>query len=92
MNALYPSLRETFSAAAREYRGEPPLAKLDPGWLRARLLDELGPVPAEALAAFVAVDMGDDVEAHERMARVVDHVRRAAKLFNQIRRAESEAQ
>jgi hypothetical protein len=91
MNALPPNMRETFAHACREYRGEPPLAKPDPGWLRARLLDELGPIPAEALAAFVCIDLGDDDEAHERMARVVALVREAAKLFNALRRAETEA-
>jgi hypothetical protein len=91
MNALPPNLRETFAQASREYRGEPPLAKPDPGLLRARFLDAIGPVPAEALACFVALDMGDDDEAHERMARVVAYVKEAARLFNQLRAAESEA-
>lgn len=90
MSALPPELRETFAAAAREYRGEPPQAKPDRGLLRAQFLDAIGPVPAESLAAFVAVDMGDDVEAHERMARIVSHVKEAAKLFNALRAAESE--
>jgi hypothetical protein len=91
MTALNPNMRETFAQAAREYRGEPPLAKPDPGLLHAQFLDAIGPVPAEALACFVAADMGDDEEAHERMARVVSHVKEAARLFNALRQAESEA-
>lgn len=46
---------------------------------------------AEALAAFVAVDLGDDAEAHVRMARVVADVKEAARIFNALRRAKSEA-
>ena len=84
MTALPPDLRQTFAQAAREYRGDPPLAQPDPGLLRDLFLDAIGPVPAEALAAFVAADLGDDDEARERMSRVVAHVRAAAKLFNQL--------
>jgi hypothetical protein len=82
--SLPASLRETFAAAAREYRGEPPLAKPDPGLLRAMFLDAIGDVPSESLAAFVAVDMGDDAEARARMSRVVLAVKEAARLFNQL--------
>ena len=90
MSALPPDLRENFATAAREFRGDPPLAKPDTTLVRALFLDAIGPVPAEALAAFVAADLGDDDEAYERMKIVVDCVRRAAKLFKTLRRAEGE--
>lgn len=91
MTALPANMRETFATAAREHRGDPPLAKPDPDLIRALFLDALGDVPAQSLAAFVAADLGDDDEAHQRMEIVVDCVKRAAKLFNALRRAESEA-
>jgi hypothetical protein len=53
--------------------------------LRSACLEALGDVPAQSLAAFVALDMGDDTEAHDRLADVVSRVKEAARLFNQMK-------
>lgn len=74
-----------FAEALADYHGRP-IADFSAGEvLRSACLEELGDVPAQSLAAFVALDMGDDAEAHERLADVVARVREAARLFNQMR-------
>ncbi|HEY8065606.1 MAG TPA: hypothetical protein VIF40_12930 [Methylosinus sp.] len=55
--------------------------------LRAHILEMLGPIPADALAAFVALDLGDDDLAYDYLAAVVQRVREAAHSMNELRRA-----
>ncbi len=73
-----------FAEALADYHGRP-VSDLSRGLLRLKILEALAYVPAQALAAFVALDMGDDAEAHERLADVVSRVKEAARLFNQMK-------
>ena len=75
---------KAFAEAAAEYHGRP-VSDFSNGLLRLEILEALGDVPAQSLAAFVALDLGDDAEARERLADVVARVREAARLFNQMR-------
>lgn len=75
---------KAFAEAAAEYHGRP-VGDFSRGLIRLDILDALGDVPAQSLAAFVALDMGDDAEACERLATVVSRVKRAARLFNQMK-------
>jgi hypothetical protein len=72
-----------YAEALADYHGRP-VSDYSPGLLRLQIFDALGGVPAQSLAAFVALDMGDDVEARERLADVVSCVRKATRLFNQM--------
>lgn len=74
-----------FAEALADYHGRPVADFSTSGLLRSACLEALGDVPAQSLAAFVALDMGDDVEAHERLADVVFRVKEAARRFNQMR-------
>jgi len=74
---------KAFAEAAAEYHGRP-ASDFSRSLLRLEILDALGDVPAQSLAAFVALDMGDDAEARERLADVVSRVRETARLFNQM--------
>lgn len=81
--------------AARDYRANLPKrrgremaplrSEFSQDILRAHILEMLGPVPADALAAFVALDLGDDALAYDRLAAVVARVREAAKTMNELR-------
>lgn len=73
-----------FADAAAEYHGRP-VSDFSRGIIRLEILDALGDVPAQSLAAFVALDMGDDAEARERLADVVSRVKEAARLFNKMK-------
>lgn len=75
-----------FAEALADYHGRP-VSDFSTSGLDERLaiLEALGDVPAQSLAAFVALDLGDDAEARERLADVVARVREAARLFNQMR-------
>lgn len=73
-----------FAEALADYHGRP-VSDLSRDITRLAILDALGDVPAQSLATFVALDMGDDAEARERLADVVSRVKEAARLFNQMR-------
>jgi hypothetical protein len=74
-----------FAEAVADYHGRP-VADFSAGdVLRSACLEALGDVPAQSLAAFVALDLGDDAEAHDRLADVVSRVKEAARLFNQMK-------
>lgn len=74
---------KAFAEAAAEYHSRP-VSDFSTGLLRLEILEALGGVPAQSLAAFVALDMGDDAEARARLKFVVEHVREAARLFNDL--------
>ncbi len=74
-----------FAEALADYHDRPVSDFSTSGRLRSACLEALGDVPAQSLAAFVALDMGDDAEAQERLADVVSRVREAARLFNQLK-------
>ena len=71
-----------FAEALADYHGRP-VGNLSRDLTRLAILEVLGDVPAQSLAAFVALDM-DDAEARERLADVVSRVRQTARLFNQM--------
>ena len=74
-----------FAEALADYHGRPVVDFSASAFLRSACLEALGDVPAQSLAAFVALDMGDDAEAQERLADVVSRVRETARLFNQMK-------
>ena len=83
--------------AARAYRSNlpkrrgretaPPASGLSTLLLRSHIADVLGDVPRDALAATVALDLGDDDLAYDRLAAVVSCVREAARSMNELRAA-----
>lgn len=72
-----------FAEALADYHGRP-VGNLSRDITRLAILEVLGDVPAQSLAAFVALDMGDDAEARERLADVVSRIKETARLFNQM--------
>ncbi|CAN2533035.1 hypothetical+protein [Methylocapsa aurea] len=96
MNA--PSFPDPLTiAAAKDYHGNlpkhrsrgvtAPRCAFSRDMLRKHILEALGPIPADALAAFVALDLGDDDLAYDRLAAVVACVREAAHSMNELRAA-----
>lgn len=55
--------------------------------LRTHIIDVLGDVPRDALAATVALDFADDDHAYDRLAAVIACLREAATSMNELRRA-----
>lgn len=74
-----------FTEALADYHGRPVTDFSTSGLLRSACLEALGDVPAQSLAAVAALDMGDDAEAHDRLADVVSRVKEAERLFNKMR-------
>ncbi|MGJ0504192.1 MAG: hypothetical protein ACR65X_10730 [Methylocystis sp.] len=101
MIALTPDLRETFSAAAQEYRkqhGKPQRRERHapddglPLHMRRGFVHELlDAIPREAVAAQLFIEVGDDAHAHEHLMKLVLNVRELARTWNETRCAESEA-
>ncbi|CAN2533402.1 hypothetical+protein [Methylocapsa aurea] len=95
MNAPFPD--PLTIAAAKDYRANLPKRRgretaplrceFSREMQRSHICDVLGPVPADALAAHVALQFGDDDEAYFRLSRIVASIREAARSFDALRAA-----